>query len=169
MTWYQKHFISEKLSFCSINLEVLLLYIKNLIKFINIKFKFKYLIITFYWDVHTPYLKTLGIFKMSFLFVSFGLYKNAYCISCVVINCINLSNKSFDLIPQTFYFWKIKFLFFRPWGIFISRFSCLPVLLIVVVRVSRRGKAHMRFLVSRLKRIFTIAYVNISMFFFLST
>jgi hypothetical protein len=56
------------------------------------------------------------------------------------------------LIPQTFYFWKIKFLFFRPWDIFISRFSCLPVLLIVVVRVSRRGKAHMRFSVSRLKK-----------------
>ena len=45
----------------SINLEVLLLYIKNLIKFINIKFKFKYLIMTFYWDVYTPYLKTLYI------------------------------------------------------------------------------------------------------------
>ena len=42
--------------YLSINLEVLLLYIKNLIKF---KFKFKYLIITFYWDVYTPYLKTL--------------------------------------------------------------------------------------------------------------
>jgi hypothetical protein len=41
----------------------------------------------------------------------------------------------------------------------------LNVLLIVVVRVSRRGKAHMRFSVSRLKRIFTISYVNISMFF----
>ena len=47
--------------YLSINLEVLLLYIKNLIKFINIKFKFKYLIMTFYWDVHTPYLKTLYI------------------------------------------------------------------------------------------------------------
>jgi hypothetical protein len=47
--------------YLSINLEVLLLYIKNLIKFINIKFKFKYLIITFYWDVYTPYLKTLYI------------------------------------------------------------------------------------------------------------
>ena len=33
--------------YLSINLEVLL-YIKNLIKFINIKFKFKYLIMTFY-------------------------------------------------------------------------------------------------------------------------
>ena len=42
--------------YLSINLEVLLLYIKNLIKF-----KFKYLIITFYWDVYTPYLKTLYI------------------------------------------------------------------------------------------------------------
>ena len=47
--------------YLSINLEVLLLYIKNLIKFINIKFKFKYLIMTFYWDVYTPYLKTLYI------------------------------------------------------------------------------------------------------------
>ena len=47
--------------YLSINLEVLLLYTKNLIKFINIKFKFKYLIITFYWDVYTPYLKTLYI------------------------------------------------------------------------------------------------------------
>ena len=47
--------------YLSINLEVLLLYIKSLIKFINIKFKFKYLIITFYWDVYTPYLKTLYI------------------------------------------------------------------------------------------------------------
>ena len=47
--------------YLSINLEVLLLYIKNLIKFINIKSKFKYLIITFYWDVYTPYLKTLYI------------------------------------------------------------------------------------------------------------
>ena len=47
--------------YLSINLEVLLLYIKNLIKFINIKFKFKYLIMTFYWDVCTPYLKTLYI------------------------------------------------------------------------------------------------------------
>ena len=47
--------------YLSINLEVLLLYITNLIKFINIKFKFKYLIITFYWDVYTPYLKTLYI------------------------------------------------------------------------------------------------------------
>jgi hypothetical protein len=26
------------------------------------------------------------------------------CISCVVINCINSGNKSFDLIPHTFYF-----------------------------------------------------------------
>ena len=47
--------------YLSINLDVLLLYIKNLIKFINIKFKFKYLIMTFYWDVYTPYLKTLYI------------------------------------------------------------------------------------------------------------
>ena len=47
--------------YLSINLELLLLYIKNLIKFINIKFKFKYLIMTFYWDVYTPYLKTLYI------------------------------------------------------------------------------------------------------------
>ena len=47
--------------YLSINLEVLLLYIKNLIKFINIKFKFKHLIMTFYWDVYTPYLKTLYI------------------------------------------------------------------------------------------------------------
>ena len=47
--------------YLSINLEVLLLYIKNLIKFINIKFKFKYLIMTFYWGVYTPYLKTLYI------------------------------------------------------------------------------------------------------------
>ena len=54
--------------------------------------------------------------------------------------CINLCNKSFDLIPQTFSFWKMKFLFFRPWGVFISRFSCLPFLLIVFVRVSKRGK-----------------------------
>ena len=46
--------------YLSINLEVLL-YIKNLIKFINIKFKFKYLIMTFYWDVYIPYLKTLYI------------------------------------------------------------------------------------------------------------
>ena len=86
---------------------------------------------------------------MSYLsvFVSIKIH-----ISCVVINCINSGNKNFDLIPQTFYFWKIKFLFFRPWGIFISRFSCVPVLLIVVVRVSRRGKAHMRFSVSRLKK-----------------
>ena len=50
----------QKIEKClSINLEVLLLYINNLIKFINIKFKYKYLIITFYWDVYTPYLKTL--------------------------------------------------------------------------------------------------------------
>jgi hypothetical protein len=83
---------------------------------------------------------------------------------------LNLS-KSFHLIPQAFYFWKIKFLFFRPCGIFISRLSCLLVLLIVVVRVSRRGKAHMRFSISRLKRIaycrvcFTIkAEKNISWF-----
>ena len=41
--------------YLSINLEVLLLYIKNLIKFINIKFKFKYLIMTLYWDVYTPF------------------------------------------------------------------------------------------------------------------
>ena len=47
--------------YLSINLKVLLLYITNLIKFINIKFKFKYLIMTFYWDVYTPYLKTLYI------------------------------------------------------------------------------------------------------------
>ena len=47
--------------YLSINLEVLLLYITNLIKFINIKFKFKYLIMTFYWDVYTSYLKTLYI------------------------------------------------------------------------------------------------------------
>ena len=47
--------------YLSINLEVLSLYITNLIKFINIKFKFKYLIMTFYWDVYTPYLKTLYI------------------------------------------------------------------------------------------------------------
>ena len=47
--------------YLSINLELLLLYIKNLIKFINIKFKFKYLIMTLYWDVYTPYLKTLYI------------------------------------------------------------------------------------------------------------
>ena len=47
--------------YLSINLEVLLLYIKNLIKFINIKFKFKYLIMTFYYDMYTPYLKTLYI------------------------------------------------------------------------------------------------------------
>ena len=47
--------------YLSINLEVLLLYIKNLIKFINIKFKFKYLIMTLYWDVYTHYLKTLYI------------------------------------------------------------------------------------------------------------
>jgi hypothetical protein len=33
-----------------------------------------------------------------------GLYENTYCISCVVINCINSGNNSFDLIPQTFYF-----------------------------------------------------------------
>ena len=46
--------------YLSINLEVLL-YITNLIKFINIKFKFKYLIMTFYWGVYTPYLKTLFI------------------------------------------------------------------------------------------------------------
>ena len=45
--------------YLSLNLEVLLLYIQNLIKFINIKFK--YLIMTFYWDVYTPYLKTLYI------------------------------------------------------------------------------------------------------------
>ena len=52
----------QKIEKClSINLEVLLLYINNLIKFINIKFKYKYLIITFYWDVYTPYLKTLYI------------------------------------------------------------------------------------------------------------
>ena len=36
--------------YLSINLEVLLLYIKNLIKF-----KFKYLIMTLYWDVYTPF------------------------------------------------------------------------------------------------------------------
>jgi hypothetical protein len=47
--------------YLSINLEVLLLYIKNLITFINITFKFKYLIMTFYWDVYTPYLTTLYI------------------------------------------------------------------------------------------------------------
>ena len=51
----------EKYLSIHVNLEVLLLYIKNLIKFININFKFKYLIMTFYWDVYTPYLKTLYI------------------------------------------------------------------------------------------------------------
>ena len=60
--------------YLSINLEVLLLYIKNLIKFINIENELvnfiekdmkcalvEDLIITFYWDVYTPYLKTLYI------------------------------------------------------------------------------------------------------------
>ena len=55
--------------YLSINLEVLLLYIKNLIKFINIKFKFKYLIMTFYWDVYTPYLKTLKLSYVSFIYI----------------------------------------------------------------------------------------------------
>ena len=45
------------------------------------------------------------------IFVRFCLYKNTYCISCVVINCIHLSNKSFDLIPQTFYLQIIVCLF----------------------------------------------------------
>ena len=53
--------LQKIVKYLSINLEVLLLYIKNLIKFINIKFKFKYLIMTFYWDVYTPYPKTLYI------------------------------------------------------------------------------------------------------------
>ena len=87
-------------------------------------------------------LKPSRIFIMSYLsvFVSIKIH-----ISCDVINCINSGSKSFDLIPQTykqihFISEKNKFLFFKPWCIFISRSSCLPVLLIGVFRVSRRGK-----------------------------
>jgi hypothetical protein len=87
------------------NLEVLLLYIEIILKII-LNFCIPILIMCHGWTFH------------KYLIITF--YWDVYTSHLKTL---------YSSIANTFYFWKIKFLFFRPWGIFISRSSCLPVLL----------------------------------------